>query len=223
MIPTSSQALSAALDETIRPLDYGTQTILATSARVSTFGQPVTLTATVKSSARVIGTPTGNVTFMDGTTSLGTVLLGRGKAKLTISNLPLGPDPIQVIYSGDSSFAASVSPALVETIGQTHTKTKATSSRKSSSFGQAITLGVSVNSTGKRKAFPTGEVLFLDGSTILGTVPLSGGKASFKTSLLAAGTHSIRVVYEGNAGFAPSSASLKQIVKQAKPSSSKSF
>jgi hypothetical protein len=40
-------------------------------------------------------------------------------------------------------------------------------------------------------------------------------------SKLSVGTHGIQVVYNGNAGFGPSSASLKQTVKQAKPSIAK--
>jgi hypothetical protein len=211
---------SAPVSETVVVVtaNFGTQTILATSAQVSSVGQPVTLTVTVKPSGGLSGTPTGDVTFMDGTISLGTLPLRKGKVKFTTSNLPIGHDPIQVLYYGDQHFASSASPVLVETIGQTATKTKASSSRKSSAFGQAVTFTASVSTTGKARAVPTGSVAFLDGSTILGTVPLSGGKASFRTSLLSVGTHSIGVVYNGNASFAPSSASLRQTVKQSKPS-----
>lgn len=110
---------------------------------------------------------------------------------------------------------------MIEPIGQTPTKTKASSSRKSSSLAQTVTFTATVSGTGKGRAVPTGSVTFVDGSTILRTIPLSGGKASLSTSLLSVGTHIIVVVYNGNAGFGPSSASLKQTVKQAKLSNSK--
>ena len=157
---------------------------------------------------------------MDGTTSLGTsTFLRNGKATLTISTLAAwhGRNPGD-LYSGDQQLSASPSNIVDEMIEPSPTRTKATSSRKSSFYGQPVTFTAKVSTTGKAKALPSGSVSFLDGSTILGTVPLSSGRASFHTSLLAAGTHSIRLVYNGTTSFAPSSASLKQRVKQAKPS-----
>ena len=60
---------------------------------------------------------------------------------------------------------------------------------------------------------PTGKVTFDDGSTVLGTVTLTNGTASFTTSSLAVGTHSIKAVYAGDANFKTStSAVLKQVV-----------
>jgi hypothetical protein len=61
---------------------------------------------------------------------------------------------------------------------------------------------------------------FYDGSTVLGTDTLNGGgKATFKTSTLAVGSHAITVVYAGDANFAGStSPSLVQVVQAAAPS-----
>ena len=60
---------------------------------------------------------------------------------------------------------------------------------------------------------PTGNVTFDDGSTVLGTFTLTNGTASFTTSSLAVGTHSIKAVYAGDANFKTStSAVLKQVV-----------
>jgi hypothetical protein len=47
---------------------------------------------------------------------------------------------------------------------------------------------------------------------VLGSVPLSGGIASFTTSALTAGTHNIKAVYAATANYSGSSASLTQIV-----------
>src|SRR5256886_593828 len=49
---------------------------------------------------------------------------------------------------------------------------------------------------------PTGTVTFKDGASALGTGTLSGGAATFITSGLTAGTHSITAVYSGDANFA---------------------
>src|SRR5262249_1360145 len=67
------------------------QTTLTSSLNPSLFGQPVTFTATVTAVAPATGTPTGTVTFRDGTTSLGTVMLNAsGIATLTTTTLSVG-------------------------------------------------------------------------------------------------------------------------------------
>ena len=70
----------------------------------------VTLTASVTSPA---GAPTGEVTFKDGSTTLGTgTLNGSGEATNTASGLALGNHSITASYAGDGSFAPSTSEAL---------------------------------------------------------------------------------------------------------------
>ena len=159
---------------------------------------------------------------MDGTTSLGTRPIVGSKAKLTISTLPQGRDSITVLYPGNAFFVGSVSPILVETIGQTKTKAQLSSSRKSSTYGQAVEFSATVSAGGNGGPAPPGWISFFDGSTMLQMVPMSDGKATFTTGLLSAGKHTIRVAYNGSGGFGPSAASVKQTVKQAKTSIAKS-
>ena len=79
----------------------------------STFGGPVTITATVTSTA---GTPTGTVTFNDGITVLGTATLTNGTASITTSNLAVGTHPITATYAGDTNSLPSVSSTLTQTV-----------------------------------------------------------------------------------------------------------
>ncbi|MEV6748357.1 Ig-like domain-containing protein, partial [Streptomyces sp. NPDC051080] len=44
-------------------------------------------------------------------------------------------------------------------------------------------------------------VSFFDGATLLGTTALSGGVATFTTSTLAVGIHSLTAVYNGSGNF----------------------
>ncbi len=84
-----------------------------------------------------------------------------------------------------------------------------TSSANPSASGTAILITATVNPA------PTdGEkVTFFDGSTTLGTGTLNAGQAAFNTTQLAAGTHFITVVYDGDVLYLPStSAVLAQIV-----------
>lgn len=82
----------------------------------STFGHRVTLAATVKVLGKIRGTPSGMVTFTDGSTVLGTAALRNGKARLTTSELPIGRDAIQARYNGDHDLIASVSAVRIETV-----------------------------------------------------------------------------------------------------------
>jgi len=59
---------------------------------------------------------TGTITFMQGHTSLGTATLNSGQASFTTSNLPAGSLSITVVYSGDTQYASSTSPALTQTV-----------------------------------------------------------------------------------------------------------
>jgi hypothetical protein len=73
----------------------------------------VTFTATVSSGA---GTPTGTVTFLDGTTPVGTGTLSGGLAKLTTSALTGGVHSISATYGGNANFAAASSGTLTQTM-----------------------------------------------------------------------------------------------------------
>jgi hypothetical protein len=88
------------------------RTTFSSSARQVEQGKTVTLKALVSPLAAADGIPSGSVEFFDGATSLGTAELsavdGGLQGALTLT-LALGPHPISVKYSGDASFAGSVS------------------------------------------------------------------------------------------------------------------
>ena len=181
-----------------------TTTAVSSSLPTSTFGQSVTLTASVSPS-----TATGSVQFFDGGSSLGTVALSGGSASLTTSTLTVGSHAITASYSGDATFAGSTSSAVTQTVNRASTATALTSSLDPSVFGQQVTFTATVSPF----SGPTGTVQFFDGVNPLGTVALSGGSASFVTSTLAVGTHFITATYNGDTNFGSStSSSLTQTV-----------
>ena len=188
------------------------------SPNPSVFGQPVTFTATVSAVAPATGTLTGSVTFMDGSITLGTATLNTsGKATLTTKLLPAEVDSVTAIYSGDSNFATSTSTALTQTVNQDTTTTTVISSANPSVFGQSVTFTATVKAQAPGSGVPMGTVTFFDGSTSLGTTSLnSNGKATFKTSGFALGSHTITVSYSGDSNFITStSTALTQTVNQA--------
>jgi Bacterial Ig-like domain (group 3)/Galactose oxidase, central domain len=179
-------------------------TIVNVAPSPAVLNQDVTLTATVSGSS---GTPTGSVSFKDGTASIGTVPLDSGKAPFITSSLAVGTHSITAVYSGDGVYAASTSPAFNEVISLPGTTTKLTSDPNPSAAGQDVTLSVTVtaNSGG---GTPTGTVTFSDGRSQLGTIPLNAGKAPFIIGTLAAGVHSITAAYSGDGNFAKSTSSV---------------
>src|SRR5205823_4188212 len=108
------------------------------------FGQAVTLTATVSAVAPGAGTPTGAVTFRDGSTSLGTATLATGRATFTTAALTVGSHAITVVYAGDANSNGSTSAALTQTVNLASSTTTVTSSLNPAVFGQAVTFTATV-------------------------------------------------------------------------------
>ena len=99
-----------------------TTTTLVSSTNPSVFGQAVTFTATVSPVAPAAGTPSGTVTFKDGTTPLGTgTLNGAGVATFTTSTLAVGHHNITAVYGGDASFNGSTSNSVDQVVEKADT------------------------------------------------------------------------------------------------------
>jgi len=183
-----------------------TVTMLTSSSNPSAFGQSVTFSATV--SPKGAGTPTGSVTFRDGSRILGRSPLNGGTAKFSTAALAVGRHCITAAYSGDTNFAASKSPALHQLVNRATTTTMLVSSVNPPTVGSSVTFTVTVGP--QYGGTPTGTVTFKNGATIMGKVQLRGGRAIFKKVFTSAGTKSITASYNGNANFAPSSAGLTE-------------
>jgi len=200
---------SSAVSQSVNQASTGTA--LTSSVDPSLFGQPVTFTATINPSSG----PTGTVQFFDGISSLGTVALSGGTASLTTSALAVGSHFITATYSGDTNFTGSTSAALTQTVSASTigTTTTVTSSLNPSAFGQQVTFSATVNPP----SGATGTVTFMDGALTLGTTALNGsGVATFSTSTLAVGPHSITAQYNGDATHTGStSLPLSQTVNKA--------
>ncbi len=94
-----------------------TTTALTSSAATITAGGSVTFTATITGASGSTGVPAGTVTFLDGTTTLGTgTLNGSGVATYSTSALATGANSITAQYRGNSNFAASTSTAVTVTV-----------------------------------------------------------------------------------------------------------
>lgn len=93
-----------------------TQTTLTASSPTLSFGESVTLTATVVSSTS--GIPTGSVSFYDGATLLNATpaTMNSGTTTLALSTLQIGTRTLTAMYNGDTNFLASTSAGLSEAV-----------------------------------------------------------------------------------------------------------
>jgi len=105
---------SAAVKEVVNKTK--TTTTLASSANPANHGTTVTLTATIKPAFP--GSPTGTVTFKDGTTVLGSGGVGTAthQAKFATSKLAVGTHNITAVYGGSASYLTSTSVVLKQVI-----------------------------------------------------------------------------------------------------------
>jgi hypothetical protein len=195
---SSSAAVSTAISPAVSSV------ALAASAATVYAGSPLTLTATVNPASA-----TGTVVFRDATFGvLGQSPIAKGVATLTLASPAIGAYSITASYSGDLDDTASISAAVTAQVALTPTTTVLTASPNPAGFGASISLAASVSPSSA-----TGSIVFMDGSATLGTAILNAGKASFASSTLAVGSHSLRAVYSGDSLNATStSAALAETV-----------
>src|SRR6201987_4519781 len=183
---------------------------LNSSLNPSTYGQTITLSATLPADA------TGTVQFYDGASALGgSVPLASGAAAINVARLTAGTHSISAQYSGDSNYT-SATAALSQVINQVtpgqggFSSVAIASSSNPSSYGQPIQLTSTV------PADATGTIVFMDGSTPLGTATISGASANIMVATLTAGSHSLTANYSGDANYtSATSSTLTQSVTQA--------
>jgi hypothetical protein len=165
---------------------------LASSSNPAALGAAITFTSNVTASGTA---PTGTVKFLDGTTQIGSATMnGAGTASFTTTSLSLGQHSITAVYSGDANSNPGTSTVLTESVKQT-TATALTTSAASVVNGTSVTFTATVSAG----VMPTGSVIFQDGTTAIGNGVLSaGGVATFTTTALTPGPHTITALYEGD-------------------------
>jgi autotransporter-associated beta strand protein len=181
----------------------GTSTTLTSSPSSSTVGQTVTLTATVRAASSAHGFLGGLVTFLDGSTPIGSVALKNGVATLSTHTLAAGTHAFRAIYRGNSYYAPSTSEPVSTRVARVETTTSLAGPLEPWVYGQTATFTATVSTAGPGSPTPSGSVAFLDGSTPIGTAPLTRGVATFRIQTLAAGSHSITAVYKGDSNAEP--------------------
>lgn len=186
-----------------------TSTALTSSLNPLIYGQTVTWTANVTTTGPF--PPTGKISFSWGGHFIGVATLNaNGVATLTKSNFSAGSNPLTAQYFGDANSLPSTSAILNQVVTQASSAATLTASPNPSSTGEAVTFKVHITSP---TVTAKGPVTFKAGKTVLGTVQLANGKASFVTSILPVGTTKVTAAYFGDSNIAKSSASVAEVVK----------
>ena len=134
---------------------------------------------------------------------------------MTQAELEIGTSPGDLHHPGQKRgcFLMAIVIALFFVMlpirmASTPTTTTLASAPNPSTFGQGVTLTVTVS-----PASATGKVTFYDGVTLLGTSTLSGGHATLNTTLLPSGSRALKAYYGGDATYSAStSAAVAQTV-----------
>jgi len=202
--PSTSATLTQTVDQAV------TATAVLITPNPGIAGAPEVLMATVTVTLGA-GSPTGTVTFTDGSTTLGTHSISpTGVATLSVTLTP-GQHSIVATYSGDANDAGSASATLPFTVVQATTSTVLNSNPNPSIVLLPVVFAATVTGNG---GIPSGSVNFLADGSSLGSSNLDAkGVASLTSSAFVAGVHQITAVYAGDTNDAGStSAALTQIV-----------
>jgi hypothetical protein len=111
---STSSAVSVQVNAGSAPLQATAVTLTATPT-TAVSGQAITLTAKVAETAGS-SSPTGTVTFQDGSSAIGSSSLAAGSGTLAVNTLSVGTHSLTAAYGGDTANSPSTSKAVSVTI-----------------------------------------------------------------------------------------------------------
>jgi uncharacterized repeat protein (TIGR03803 family) len=181
-----------------------TTTSLVASPNAAVFGQQVALSATVSSS----GSPSGNVEFFDGNTSLGIGLVSGGTATLNTTGLSVAAHTLFARYLGDGTFAPSTSQTISVTVSRAQTNLTLGSSSNPSARKEVVTVTATVAANPPGGGNATGVVQIFDGKKKLGTATLVNGVGTLSIAFNNMGSHGLTATYGGDTNFIASGSAV---------------
>ncbi|HEY6446183.1 MAG TPA: Ig-like domain repeat protein [Acidobacteriaceae bacterium] len=169
--------------------------------------------------------PTGTVSFMNGSASLGTATMvgtaatatapASGTASLTVTTLPEGANNITAVYSGDANYAGSTSPAAQVTISLNPTTLSFSPANQTIVVNQPLQFTVTPAAVAGLP-LPTGTVtagwgtsnIYYSGSLVNGVASITVPANTFPL-----GPGSMLVTYSGDKVYSSATAGMPFTVK----------
>jgi parallel beta-helix repeat protein len=132
-----------------------------------------------------------------------TYYAGTGTGGTKLGSTPptnAGTYTVVAAFPGSADASASASAPVTFTIAPATPSVALSSSGSSAVYGQPVTVTATLTTAA---GTPGGSIGFLDGSTLLATVPLGSGQAQATLTLpqMTIGNHSITAVYSGSPDF----------------------
>jgi sugar lactone lactonase YvrE len=201
--PTSGSSFvastSAVLSQTV---NFNSSVTIQLGGSQVTYPNSISVTTCVTPATSAAAT--GYIQLYDGSTFLTTQnLSGNGCAYWnTPSALTAGQHPISAFYSGDSNNAPGSSAPTVLYINPAAVNVALYPSTWNPTYGSTLTLSASVTAPSASSPSAAGTVSFFDGTTLLTTVTVdNNGQASYSTTSLTAGVHSLIATYSGSTNY----------------------
>ena len=199
----SSHAIAPATSPIVtQVVNMVTTSLAVTTSGASTYGDAVTITATLSPSG-----PTGQVAFTSGSMLLGTgTVNGSGIATISTSMLPAGNDPITATYGGDGNYSSAVGSITQTVAKRTPVLPPPSVSSTNTTVGSPETISETV------PPGVAGPVIFYEGSTPIGTAPIVNGIAIITVTTLPAGTDPITASTPGDANNNPATSPATVVI-----------
>ena len=164
-------------------------------------GRVAVLTATAE------GTPSGSmVTFFDGETVIGSVVLVDGKASLLTDRLSVGTHDLRVAFSGDGLRPASVSKAIKKVITPAVVAAEVRYQSPAPGTTEPLILSLVLSAESAWLVPQSGKVVFYNGSVILGEAYIANGVANLILQSWPSGKLNVRAEYSGDAAHTSAAA-----------------
>jgi len=193
---------------------FPTATTLAVSPNPVIYGNPLSLTATIANNGIGGPSPTGTVTFYSDGTVVGSGSVSSNLANVTTSVLTVGTHTLTAQYSGSSSYNASTSSAITETVLKATPPVTVSCSPNPTTFGSSTT-----TCTGQTSAGATGLMSLTYNGTAWGSGNVNSS-AAFSVSGLGgslAGSYTIVATYAGDSNNNGGSGSTTYAINKATP------
>jgi len=176
------------------------------AVRISAFVQPV----------EGATDPAGTLQLLDGLTDMGTFPVALGQVSVNRTFYDAGAHQINALYSGDFNYCGAITSSG-HAVDRITPSVALASSTPSAGYGTPVTFTAQVTPNAPEGvAGPAGPVQFFEGTALLGTSPLAGGKAALTLSNLDAGSHQVTATLVGDPNwYSVRSAPVKQTITPA--------
>lgn len=198
---------------------------LSSSVNPSQYGQAVTLRAVVTDPSTPRSLITGTMTYLDGSTVLGTKAVTNGAASFATPALDVGVHSLTASFSDTAGDPAVVSDVRLQTVVAGATTTALKTSKAIAYNGQPGSLTATVKAVSPARGTPTGYVDFYVDGSWWWTAAMVSGKATMSFADIGlTGAHDVTATYTGDGNFGTSSSGIvTQTILPAAPTAGLTF